>query len=88
MKYFSLILSILISILFLEFFVRFYIDDGLNYEIEMMKYANQLKIISKNKDIGIEHKKNKKGIYMGVELTLNSKGLGVMKNSKKIQKKY
>ena len=48
MKYFSLILSILISILFLEFFVRFYIDDGLNYEIEMMKYANQLKIISKN----------------------------------------
>ena len=88
MKYLSLILSILISIFFLEFFVRFYIDDGLNYEIEMMKYANQLKIISKNKDIGIEHKKNKKGIYMGAELNLNSKGFRsngeFKKNSKKI----
>ena len=74
MKYLSLILSILISIFFLEFFVRFYIDDGLNYEIEMMKYANQLKIISRNKEIGIEHKKNKKGIFMGTEINLNSKG--------------
>tara|TARA_B100001250_G_scaffold413467_1_gene447728 strand:- start:2121 stop:3050 length:930 start_codon:yes stop_codon:yes gene_type:complete len=88
MKYFSLILSILISIIFLEFFVRFYIDDGMNYEIEMMKYANQLKVISKNKEIGIEHKKNKKGIFMGAELNLNSKGFRnnreFKKNSKKI----
>ena len=88
MKYFSLILSILFSIILLEFFVRFYIDDGLNYEIEMMKYANQLKIISKNKDIGIEHKKNKKGIFMGVELTLNSKGFSSNEELKKNSKKY
>ena len=88
MKYFSLILSILFSIILLEFFVRFYIDDGLNYEIEMMKYANQLKIISKNKEIGIEHKKNKKGIFMGTEINLNSKGFRkngeFQKKSKKI----
>ena len=29
----------------------------MNYEIEMMKYANNFKKISKNKDIGLEHKK-------------------------------
>ena len=46
----------------------------MNYEIEMMKYANRLKVISNNKDIGIEHKKNKKTFLMGAEVTLNSKG--------------
>jgi len=54
----------------------------------MMKYANQLKIISRNKEIGIEHKKNKKGIFMGTEINLNSKGFRkngeFQKKSKKI----
>ena len=40
----------------------------------MMKYANQLKIISKNKEVGIEHKKNKEGIFMGTKVNLNSDG--------------
>ena len=65
MKYLTFFLSILISLISLEFFVRIFIDNGFNYEIEMMKYANKLKIISENKSIGIEHKKNAKGKFMG-----------------------
>ena len=49
-------------------------DDGMNYEIEMMKYANELKIISSNKKIGLEHRKNKQGIYMGTEVFLDKNG--------------
>ena len=33
----------------------------MNYEIEMMKYANNFKKVSLNKKIGIEHKKRKYG---------------------------
>jgi len=60
----------------------------MNYEIEMMKYANQLKIISNNKEIGIEHKKNKEGVFMGTKIILNSDGFrnsnNLKSNSKKI----
>ena len=60
----------------------------MNYEIEMMKYANQLKIISNNKEIGIEHKKNKEGVFMGTKINLNSDGFrnsnNLKSNSKKI----
>ena len=74
MKFFTVIFSFLISLIVLEILTRLIIDDGMNYEIEMMKYANRLKVISNNKDIGIEHKKNKKTFLMGAEVTLNSKG--------------
>ena len=43
----------------------------MNYEIEMMKYANNFKKISKNKDIGLEHKKNIRGFLMGVDIIID-----------------
>ena len=88
MKYFATFLSIIFTLIFLEIFVRLIIDDGMNYEIEMMKYANQLKILSSNKNIGIEHKKNKSAKLMGVNISLNSSGFrntqSLSKNKKKI----
>ena len=42
----------------LEGLTRFIIDDGLNYDIEMMKYAMYFKSISNNPKVGLEHKKN------------------------------
>ena len=59
MKIFAVTLSFFFFYSF-EIFTRLFIDDGMNYEIEMMKYANRLKIISNDKDIGIEHTKNQK----------------------------
>ena len=57
MKILTTTIAIILSIIMLEILTRIIIDDGLNYEIEMLKYANQLKKISNNLEIGIEHKK-------------------------------
>ena len=58
MKILTFCLSIIISLVVLEGFTRFIIDDGLHYNIEMMKYAKHLKTISNNPKVGLEHKKN------------------------------
>lgn len=87
-KIFIFIFSILISFFILEIFTRLVVDDGINYNIEMLKYANQLKIVSKNKEVGIEHKKNTSAKLMGAEVFLNSDGFrnnyNVNINNKKI----
>ena len=41
MKVFTTIVAIFFSFIMLEFLTRVMIDDGLNYEIEMLKYANK-----------------------------------------------
>ncbi len=74
MKYLTIFFSIIISLFFLEFFSRIFIDDGMNYEIEMLKYARELKVISNNKDIGIEHKKNISITLMGADIFLDNDG--------------
>lgn len=71
---FSIIFSFLISVGIIEAIVRNIVDNGMNYDLEMMKYAKNLKIISNDKKIGIEHKKNKTLKLMGAEITLNSNG--------------
>ena len=72
----------------LEGFTRFIIDDGLNYDIEMMKYAVYFKSVSNNPKVGLEHKKNIEKKLMNVEISLNSDGFrnknDLNKNSKKI----
>ena len=73
--------SILIIVGILETFVRIIVDDGMNYNLEMMKYSNELKKKSHNPIIGIEHKYNKSAFLMGVEINLNSQGF---RNNKKL----
>lgn len=73
-KIFTIFLSFFLSLLSLEIFTRLIIDNGMHYEIEMMKYANNLKKVSKYKEIGIEHKKNISVKLMGANINLNSDG--------------
>ena len=88
MKILAFCLSIIISLVVLEGYTRFIIDDGLHYNIEMMKYAKYLKSISNNPKVGLEHKKNIKKKLMNVEISLNSDGFrnkdDLSNNSKKI----
>ena len=60
----------------------------MNYEIEMMKYANDFKKISFDEKIGIEHKKNVSGKLMGASISLDGNGFRnykkIIKNNKKI----
>ena len=78
MRFFLSLFSVIFTFILLEIFVRFFINDGMNYEIEMMKYAKDLKVISKNKKIGIEHKKNIEGTYMGAKVILDENGFSKM----------
>ena len=77
MKILTTTIAIVLSIIMMEVLTRVIIDDGLNYEIEMLKYANQLKKISNNLEIGIEHKKNISTNLMGVEVNLDENGLDI-----------
>lgn len=83
MRFFLSLFSVIFTFILLEIFVRFFINDGMNYEIEMMKYAKDLKVISKNKKIGIEHKKNIEGTYMGAKVILDENGFRIKYNKKK-----
>ena len=73
-NFLSLLLSLILIILTLEIFVRIITSNGLNLDIEMLKYAKSHKIISANKNIGLEHRSNVKKKLMNVEIKLNSQG--------------
>ena len=81
MKYLSVFVSILFSFLILEIYSRLIIDNGMNYEFEMMKYARYMKVISSNKEVGIEHKKNVEKKLMGAQVKLDSNGFRILNNS-------
>ena len=81
MKYLSVFVSILFSFFILEIYSRLIIDNGMNYEFEMMKYARYMKVISANKEVGIEHKKNVEKKLMGAQVKLDSNGFRILNNS-------
>ncbi len=58
-----------------ELFVRLVIDDGMQFDLEMWKYARDIKMISPDPLIGHQHGPNRKAHLMGVDLATNSHGL-------------
>ena len=70
----SILLSLILIISTLEIAVRIIVSNGLNLDIEMLKYAKSFKVISENKDVGLEHKTNIKKKLMNVDIELNSQG--------------
>ena len=72
------ILSIAISLIvvagLLEVYVRLMETDGTNFDIEMWRYAKDLKRVSDIPGVGHEHIPGKSGVYMGVPVTINSAG--------------
>ena len=71
----TLIISLLACTLCLELYVRVVIDDGKQYDLEMWKYARDLKRIAANPLIGHEHVPNSGAHLMGVDVKINSRGL-------------
>lgn len=64
--------SVALSFLTLELYVRAFVDDGLNYELEMWKYAKLLKQVSEDPNIGHEHRAKTDAQLMGVSVAINS----------------
>lgn len=68
------LISILVGFLGLELFVRIAYSDGSNFDIEMWRYAKDLKQVSDIPGVGHEHRPNTAGTYMGVPVSINSMG--------------
>jgi lysophospholipase L1-like esterase len=77
------ILGVLISIFFgvfiagaiAEIFSRVAIDDGMHFDLEMWKYAKDIKKEADIPGLGHEHRPNTSGNYMGAPVSINSLGL-------------
>src|SRR6266852_3009630 len=67
--------TIAATALSVELFVRAFIDDGMQYDLEMWKYARDVKQIAANPMIGHQHRPNSQARLMGVDVRINSKGL-------------
>lgn len=72
----ALFVSIVFLIILLELFVRLFIDNGYNYELEMMKYSNELKFpVIKNNELNyLSHYPNKKIKIMDVMIETDENG--------------
>lgn len=77
MKTFKLIIAqftvLFFSVFLIEIILRVNNSDMNNYDIEMWRYANELKI--QDSILGHKHLKNKSSILQGVEIKLNSWGM-------------
>ncbi len=70
----SVVIGILIALAAIELVVRMLLDDGMQFDLEMKKYALLLKVVSDNPRIGHTHRPNGKAHVMGVDVTTNSAG--------------
>jgi lysophospholipase L1-like esterase len=58
-----------------ETYVRVVVDDGMQFDLEMWKYAKEVKIVDPDPLIGHRHGGNRKAVLMGVMVETNSHGL-------------
>jgi lysophospholipase L1-like esterase len=69
------LIGIAIAVLCMEVAVRAFFDDGKQFDLEMWKYALEVKGISSDPLIGHNHRPNRRAFLMGVQFDTNSKGL-------------
>lgn len=71
----TIVVGLLLGGLTVEAAARWVLDDGMDFDLEMWKYARDLKQVSPNKLIGHEHRPGSSGTYMGVPVRISSLGL-------------
>ena len=67
--------TLVAAALMIELIVRVVIDDGMQFDLEMWKYARDVKEVAANPLIGHQHRSNSHAHLMGVDVDINSKGL-------------
>ena len=71
----SLIVGLsLFCLLSLEGLTRLFLDDGMLYELEMWKYAREVKVRDMRPDLGHRHRPNAETRLMGVDVRTDSHG--------------
>ena len=71
----SLVLLVLVMAGLLELFVRAIRDDGMQYDLEMWKYARHGKQVALSPEIGHEHVPGARFKAMGVDIAINEHGM-------------
>ena len=71
----GIILSLSAIVLVIEIYVRVIADDGMQFDLEMWKYARDVKQLSADALLAHEHAPNRASVLMGVDFQTNSKGL-------------
>ncbi|HBP89272.1 MAG TPA: hypothetical protein DD706_16415 [Nitrospiraceae bacterium] len=71
---FLFVCSLLVVGLLFEGYVRVTQTDGTSFDIEMWRYAKDMKQVSDIPGMGHEHVPGRSGTYMGVPVTINSHG--------------
>jgi lysophospholipase L1-like esterase len=69
------ILLLLATCAGLELAVRLVVDNGMQFDLEMWKYATQVKSASSDPELGHVHRPGRRARLMGVEVRTNSRGL-------------
>jgi lysophospholipase L1-like esterase len=69
------IISFALITIIIELFVRAFLDNGTQFDLEMWKYARDIKQIASDPLTGHEHRPNSQASLMGVDVKINSKGL-------------
>jgi lysophospholipase L1-like esterase len=70
----ALLFGIVLGAVGLEIVTRTVLDDGMDFDLEMWKYARDLKKKSEFAEIGHEHVPGSSGFYMGVPVVINAMG--------------
>jgi hypothetical protein len=71
----GLIFSVITIVVIVDVYVRFFADDGMQFDLEMWKYARDVKQLSADPLIAHEHAPNRDAVLMAVDFRTNSKGL-------------
>jgi lysophospholipase L1-like esterase len=69
------VICVLVVAVGIEGYVRLFVDKGMQFDLEMFKYARDVKVISPDPLIGHVHGPNRTAHLMGVDVATNSKGL-------------
>jgi lysophospholipase L1-like esterase len=71
---FMLALTLALIATAVELYVRLVEDDGMQFDLEMWKYAKSVKTVSSDPSLGHEHRSNAEAFLMGARVTTNSAG--------------
>jgi lysophospholipase L1-like esterase len=69
------LLSLIVTAVGLELLIRLVADDGMQFDLEMWKYAREVKQLAADPLIGHEHAPNRRARLMGVDFQTNAQGL-------------
>ena len=83
-----IIISVIFTFFLCEIILRIKHSIIPNYDIEMWKYAKELKISVSDKSIGHVHRPNKSGIFQKVEISTNGYGQRDIEYDNHFLKKY